>query len=540
MSAPQEQGQQTVERAGTTEKAIKRLNKATRTIRQAPAGEKECRIQSEAYGYAKAAECDDGVLATGRRALMAAAREANVSDDVAGALIDAGYQAATQLAVGPRKVERAGIAELYTAFKEESRLRHLFGRNLLSLEVTYLEPPPYEIEHGERRYEHRSSVPESDLTRLRIWLERELATRTTVADLCDVVSAIADENAYHPVREYLDRISWDGVPRLERFFTDYIPVAIEVDDKELQPKLKQLYAVLAQKWFVSAVARAFQPGSKVDEMLILEGPQGLLKSTAFAKLGGSWFSDMHCDITSRDTLLALRKYWIVEHAELESITRREAGEVKAFLSRREDVFRRPYGRETTVQPRSNIFVGSVNDRQYLRDTTGNRRYWIAPVEGTINVEAIERDRDQLWAEAVVAYRHGEKWWLDREQEKLMAVVRGDRELEFPFEETLKKRIAKEAEAAVSKGHKDGRESLRITSSNESFFSTDALLGFLKPQTVDQRTLNQIAAAMTKLGWRKQQRRIDGQKMRVWTKPLATPNVEEVMKTEEREWVSANS
>ena len=203
------------------------------------------------------------------------------------------------------------------------------------------------------------------------------------------------------MREYLNRLHWDGTPRLEGWTVTHLGA----EDTPLNRAFGSL-------WMISAVARIMQPGSKADHMLILEGPQGAKKSTALAVLAGDgWFTDELAEIGSKDAALQMRGVWIIEIAELDAIGRAEVSRIKAFLSRTVDRYRPPYDRYVVDVPRQCVFAGSVNPDTYLRDETGNRRFW--PVRcGRIDLDALRRDRDQLWAEAVVRYREGAIWWID--------------------------------------------------------------------------------------------------------------------------------
>jgi predicted P-loop ATPase len=167
---------------------------------------------------------------------------------------------------------------------------------------------------------------------------------------------------------------------------------------------------------ISAVARAYQPGCKADHVLILEGPQGQGKSSAFRVLGGAFYSDDMPDLSSKDASLSANSAWIIELAELDSMAKTEVSRIKAFISRQVDKFRPPYGRSVVEVPRGSVFCGSVNPGgKYLKDESGGRRFWPVACGDVLNLDALERDRDQLWAEAVTRYKKGEKWWLTEQK-----------------------------------------------------------------------------------------------------------------------------
>ncbi|MCL4853333.1 MAG: hypothetical protein KJZ78_18405, partial [Bryobacteraceae bacterium] len=162
-----------------------------------------------------------------------------------------------------------------------------------------------------------------------------------------------------------------------------------------------------------AVARVFEPGCKADCCLILEGEQGIRKSTALRVLAQPWFTDEIADLGSKDAALQTRGVWVIEIAELDSMSRSDVGKIKAFMSRMTDRFRPPYGKRPIDSPRQCVFAGSVNHGTYLRDETGGRRFW--PVEckaPVIDVDSLAEVRDQLWAEATALYFDGKSWWLD--------------------------------------------------------------------------------------------------------------------------------
>ncbi|MBC7152899.1 MAG: toprim domain-containing protein [Rhizobium sp.] len=215
------------------------------------------------------------------------------------------------------------------------------------------------------------------------------------------VGAVARELRIHPVRDWLDTLKWDGTPRIETWTSAY-----------LGAEPTAFHHTIGALWLISAVARIYRPGVKADHMLILEGPQGARKSTAIKVLAGEeWFTDELPELGSKDAALHMQGVWIVEIAELDAIGRAEVSRIKAFLTRTTDRFRPPYGRYTVEVPRQCVFAGTVNPDTYLRDETGNRRFW--PLRcGTIDIAALARDRDQLWAEAIHRFRAGAIWWID--------------------------------------------------------------------------------------------------------------------------------
>ena len=259
-----------------------------------------------------------------------------------------------------------------------------------------------------KRIEIRSATPwgsppgpwrDLDDIRLREWLETHgiLEGRATVAD---AVASVAQESAYHPVRDYLASLEWDSTPRLNSWLMKYAGA----------PEA-ELTRAIGAKWMISAIARVEQPGAKADHMLTLEGPQGAGKSTLLRILGGEFYTDDVPDLMTKDAQISVSGVWIVEFAELDAISRAEASRIKSFLSRTKDRYRAPYGRIMEEHPRQCVFAGTVNRSDYGNDETGLRRYW--PIAcGSIDLAGLERDRDQLWAEALERYRQGELWWFD--------------------------------------------------------------------------------------------------------------------------------
>jgi len=245
---------------------------------------------------------------------------------------------------------------------------------------------------------------DNDTLRAASWISRRYGAqglRPTKTAVEDAVQLVADRLEYHPVRDYLRALRWDGVSRLETWLGDYFGA-----DQTAYTSL------VGRLWLISAVARVMRPGCVAKYVLVLEGAQDLGKSTAIRRLGAPWVRDTPLDLDSKDAYTGLRGAWIVELAELDGMNRHETARVKSFLSSPEDRFRPPYGRRDVTVPRQSVFVGTINPDaggRYLKDPTGAVRFW--PVAcASAEIDALASVRDQLWAEAAAAYAQGARWW----------------------------------------------------------------------------------------------------------------------------------
>jgi hypothetical protein len=273
--------------------------------------------------------------------------------------------------------------------------------------------------------------------------------RIAVEDIRQAIIQVAFERRFHPVRDYLSALHWDGRERIK-----YLPDLIGAERSTLNQ-------TLLRRWMISGVARPLSPGCQVHTVLILVGRQGTYKSTFFRIMAGEWFVDTAIDIHNRDAFLTLARAWILEWAELESMLRaRDAEAVKAFLTSAVDTYRRPFGHFDVEVPRTGIIVGSTNREQFLSDDMGEeRRYWPITI-AEVDIDTVTEQRDQLWAEAVAAFRTGEKWYLNNDERQLLAGVHAQHRVADAWEPVI----------------------VRWTSTTEDFTTADVLEHALKKPT----------------------------------------------------------
>lgn len=299
-------------------------------------------------------------------------------------------------------------------------------------------------------------VTETDVA---FWISQTYGADVATRIVSEAIAKVSRAHSRHPVRDYLRSLTWDGTGRVHKMLTEY-----------LGADRSDLNAVIGMRWMISAVARIMDPGCKVDTMIVLCGAQGSGKSTALSILGGEWYRDTAFEVGDKDAMILLRGAWIYEIAEIDGWSKREQSAIKAFLSKTYDEYRPPYGRHPIEQQRQVVFGGTTNVPDFLADPTGSRRYWPVVV-GAVDLPALRRDRDQLWAEAVRLYDAGERWHLDEREAAMLSDASEDHR-ERDAWETLILRRAREigtptimdiAKAAldIETGRVDGGTAKRI-------------------------------------------------------------------------------
>lgn len=286
--------------------------------------------------------------------------------------------------------------------------RGCFGWDQFAGRAVWTAPPkdyggiPWPADVGDYIQDHH-------VTWVQFALGIEYRVQFSAQAVLDGIHTAAHDNGFHPLRDYLTRLQWDGEERVDGWLSTYL----DADDSDY-------VANVGRWWLVSCVARALRPGCQVDHMLVLEGDQGAGKSSAVRILGGDYYLGSLPDFRDRKAAAeSLAGRWIVEVGELDALRGSAATRVKDFLSQTVDHFRPAYGRLAITRPRECVFVGTTNEGAYLSDPTGGRRFWPVRV-GRLYREDLLRNRDQLWAEAVHLYRTGTQWWPDESHTPLIS------------------------------------------------------------------------------------------------------------------------
>lgn len=285
---------------------------------------------------------------------------------------------------------------------------------------------------------HRQLV-DHDLTGYQQRLQRAGFTRLSRDTTEQAIAFKAKEWGFHPIKDYLESLKWDKHKRAHKWATHILGA----EDNEYNSAIGKMF-------LIAMIARIYSPGCKADHVPVLEGKQGLMKSTACSVLAGEWFSDALPDIKQgKECSQHLRGKWIIEIAEMAAFDKAEATLLKSFITRRTEMYRPPFGRVEVEEPRQCVFMGTTNKSSYLKDETGNRRFW--PIScSKIDIDLLKLKRDQLLAEALVLYRSGIQWWPDKDfEEKHIKPQQDQRYDADPWEEAIETYLSAQATTTIN-------------------------------------------------------------------------------------------
>ncbi|MEG3843851.1 virulence-associated E family protein [Microcoleus sp. herbarium14] len=342
-----------------------------------------------------------------------------------------------------------------------------------------------------------------DRAKIQLAVRHGILVKSCKEDVLDIITELAEQNQYSPIENYLSSLPTSAdTSILDNLAERYFGVS------------SAIYQTFVRKTLIGAVARALSPGCKLDTALILQGKQGYKKSTFFKILAGEYFDDSLGAVSDKDERLKLHRAWFVEWSELESIfKRRDVSNTKAFLSSSIDAVRPPYCRDTQDFPRASIIVATTNKDEFLSDETGNRRFWIIPVQKRIDIKLLAKERDAIWAAAVAAYKAGETWWLEYDEELTAETIAQEFQTTDPWLEPI----------------------VSFTQHREWVLLGD-LLDHLQVDLSRQERAHQmrVTGILKVLGWSKNYRTLGGKKCRVWEKqnPEQPPETEKTTSNSE--------
>lgn len=365
------------------------------------------------------------------------------------------------------------LANIAALFQQSREWDGCFAYDELNDEITLIAPCP-----GSRApkasFKPRP-LKDTDFVAAQVWLQRNGFPLIAKQVVFDAIMLAAEDCVISPVRHYLEeleqKISWSPDThelRLHRLFETYFGSKADPSVPAAHPKYLQ---EVGRRFMVAAVARAMRPGCKVDTMLVLEGIQGGKKSSGIEILcGNQYFSDSLPNVGTKDASDHIRGKWFIEIGELAAMGKAEVESTKAFISRREERYRRPYDRAETRYKRRCVFVGTTNQDTYLRDETGNRRFWPVRVE-MVDLDALERDRDLLWAEAVYWFRQGKPWHLTGEALHISKAAQQSRVSEDIWQADIAKHLEGAEEASLQEAARAvGLERARVSRTEQNRLS----------------------------------------------------------------------
>jgi predicted P-loop ATPase len=345
-------------------------------------------------------------------------------------------------------------------------------------------------------------ITDLDFKLIGSWLDRHFRFEPAEQKVVAAVCIMANQNKYHPIRDYLDELHWDGEPRLDTWLEDIF---------EAEGPTEYLRAV-SRKTLCAAVKRIYEPGCKADSILVLENPnQGIGKSWAARILAGdAFFSDSYLDVRNKDAALGLRSKWIIEMGELAALQKGDLETMKAFITTQADYIRAPYGRKHELVPRQCIFIGTTNGEEYLKDESGNRRFWPVRVN-QCNFKKLEKNRDQLFAEAKFALDLGEKLYLER------GTPEWDQALEMQDDRLIKDILSESVQNLLDHPELNLKNEFTMSDfMDQARLSSCKGIEDLRSLKMDKTGQNRLGSAFRSLNFTKRKRRVGKKTFRFWS------------------------
>jgi predicted P-loop ATPase len=384
---------------------------------------------------------------------------------------------------------RPNLYNAMLAIRSDPQLTSIFAYDEMQRATILVGPVPG-VDGADTHAFERRSAQDTDVAAIQEFLQRAGLEKMGKDTTHQAVDFRAVECRFHPVRDYLNGLKWDGEARVATWLSRYLGA----EDSEY-------HSAIGRMFLVALIARIFKPGCKADYMMILEGPQGVMKSAACAVLGGPWFDDNLPDIRTggKEVAQHLRGKWLIEIAEMSALDKAEASALKAFVTRSVERYRPAYGRKEVSEPRQCLFIGTTNKKAYLRDETGGRRFWPVKVN-TIKIDELIRDRDQLLAEAAKLYRAGSRWWPDVAFERDHIAPQQEARYEADAWEDLI--VARLDAVKETQNHPKGLKITVQQIADELLVKTDKL------GTAEQR---RISSAFERAGWERGSRGTKGER-----------------------------
>jgi len=366
-------------------------------------------------------------------------------------------------------------------------LTDAFHFNMFSGMIELSSKAPWYKERGSKGV----NIGDQDMVLLKYFLTKTVRVEFPLGIVQEALTVVGHRHHYHPVRNYLNSLKWDGVPRIDTWLSDYGGV---VDTEYTR--------AVGRKTLCAAVRRVFEPGCKWDHVLIMEGAQGIGKSTACRILGRNWSGDMNLDPHNKDSVSMMTNKWIIELSELSALNWGDANALKSFLTRGADTVRLPYERLSKDIARQSVFIATVNPEHvgYLKDVTGNRRYWMVKLNGMVKLRELEDYCDQLWAEAKAVYQK-ELLYLTGVAEGLHAVEAQQRMPEDPMRTN------------VNRWMKENPDVDEVCA--------DQILEYIgiPAKSISRSDQSRVAQSLIAIGWEKHLRREGNIFYSVYTKPM---------------------